>query len=98
MLFAVFFESIAVAWIYGKKILKVKARTCFAKMFSYCCFTGNKRFCADIKDMIGFVPGLYWQFCWKFAAPLFLLVRKVYSIVLLFKIIFSFTNRTSKTF
>ncbi|KAK6638197.1 hypothetical protein RUM44_008625 [Polyplax serrata] len=58
MLFAVFFESIAVAWIYG-----------------------NKRFCDDIKDMIGFLPGLYWQFCWKFAAPLFLLFIIVYGLM-----------------
>ncbi|EEB11191.1 tryptophan transporter, putative, partial [Pediculus humanus corporis] len=58
MLFAVLFESIAVAWIYG-----------------------NKRFCDDIKDMIGFVPGMYWQICWKFAAPVFLLFIIVYGLV-----------------
>lgn len=58
MLFAVFFESIAVAWIYG-----------------------NKRFCDDIKDMIGFYPGIYWQVCWKFAAPLFLLFIIVYGLM-----------------
>lgn len=58
MLFAVFFESIAVAWIYG-----------------------NKRFCDDIKDMIGFYPGIYWQICWKFAAPLFLLFIIVYGLM-----------------
>ncbi|CAG9759494.1 unnamed protein product [Ceutorhynchus assimilis] len=34
---------------------------------------GTRRFCDDIQDMIGFAPGLYWRFCWKFAAPLFLL-------------------------
>jgi len=34
---------------------------------------GTKRFCADIKDMIGFYPGKYWIYCWKFAAPLFLI-------------------------
>lgn len=35
---------------------------------------GTDRFCADIKDMIGFSPGVYWRVCWKFVAPLFLMV------------------------
>lgn len=58
MLFAVFFEAIAVSWIYG-----------------------TQRFCDDIKDMIGFSPGYYWIFCWKFAAPLFLLFIIVYGLL-----------------
>ncbi|CAH1187185.1 unnamed protein product [Phyllotreta striolata] len=58
MLFAVFFEAIAVSWIYG-----------------------TQRFCDDIKDMIGFAPGLYWRFCWKFAAPVFLLFIIVYGLL-----------------
>lgn len=41
-------------------------------------FTGTQRFCDDIKDMIGFAPGLYWRFCWRFAAPLFLMVSHLY--------------------
>lgn len=36
---------------------------------------GTDRFCADIKDMIRFRPGIYWRVCWKFVAPLFLMVR-----------------------
>lgn len=36
---------------------------------------GTDRFCADIKDMISFSPGIYWRVCWKFVAPLFLMVR-----------------------
>lgn len=35
---------------------------------------GAQRFCDDIKDMIGFAPGLYWRICWLFLAPLFLMV------------------------
>ncbi|KAK5644887.1 hypothetical protein RI129_006187 [Pyrocoelia pectoralis] len=58
MLFAVFFESIAVSWIYG-----------------------TQRFCDDIKDMIGFSPGIYWRFCWRFAAPLFLIFIIVYGLL-----------------
>ncbi|XP_018568681.1 sodium-dependent dopamine transporter [Anoplophora glabripennis] len=58
MLFAVFFEAIAVSWIYG-----------------------TQRFCDDIQDMIGFSPGYYWRFCWKFAAPVFLLFIIVYGLL-----------------
>lgn len=36
---------------------------------------GVEKFCADIKDMIGFTPGLYWRVCWKFVAPIFIIVR-----------------------
>lgn len=42
---------------------------------------GTKRFCADIKDMIGFTPGNYWIYCWKFAAPLFLIFIIVFGLV-----------------
>lgn len=42
---------------------------------------GTQRFCDDIKDMIGFAPGLYWRFCWRFAAPLFLMFIIVYGLL-----------------
>uniref|UniRef100_A0A1B0AB16 Transporter n=1 Tax=Glossina pallidipes TaxID=7398 RepID=A0A1B0AB16_GLOPL len=58
ILVAVFFEAIAVSWIYG-----------------------TNRFCEDIRDMIGFRPGKYWQVCWRFVAPIFLLFITVYGLV-----------------
>ncbi|CAH2086154.1 unnamed protein product [Euphydryas editha] len=58
MLVAVFFEAIAVSWIYG-----------------------TERFCEDIRDMIGFRPGLYWRICWRFAAPAFLLFITAYGLM-----------------
>ncbi|XKL68412.1 hypothetical protein PGB90_003903 [Kerria lacca] len=42
---------------------------------------GTQRFCDDIKDMMGFVPGIYWRFCWRFAAPLFLMFIIVYGLI-----------------
>ncbi|XP_052128941.1 sodium-dependent dopamine transporter [Frankliniella occidentalis] len=42
---------------------------------------GTQRFCDDIKDMIGFAPGLYWRVCWRFAAPIFLMFIIVYGLV-----------------
>ncbi|KAJ8984848.1 hypothetical protein NQ317_013049 [Molorchus minor] len=41
----------------------------------------TQRFCDDIQDMIGFSPGYYWRFCWKFAAPVFLLFIIVYGLL-----------------
>jgi solute carrier family 6 dopamine transporter-like protein 3 len=58
ILIAVFFEAIAVSWIYG-----------------------TQRFCDDIKDMIGFAPGIYWRVCWKFVAPIFLLFIMIYGLI-----------------
>lgn len=46
-----------------------------------CFFTGTERFCEDIRDMIGFRPGLYWRICWRFAAPAFLLFITVYGLL-----------------
>lgn len=42
---------------------------------------GTNRFCEDIKDMIGFAPGRYWVFCWKFAAPVFLIFIIVFGML-----------------
>ena len=42
--------------------------------------SGTQRFCDDIEDMIGFAPGIYWRFCWKFAAPVFLLFIIIYGL------------------
>ena len=36
---------------------------------------GIDRFCNDIRDMLGFTPGIYWRVCWQYVAPIFLLVR-----------------------
>uniref|UniRef100_A0A8W7P4X4 Transporter n=1 Tax=Anopheles coluzzii TaxID=1518534 RepID=A0A8W7P4X4_ANOCL len=41
----------------------------------------TERFCNDIKDMIGFAPGIYWRVCWKFVAPLFLLFIIIYGLI-----------------
>uniref|UniRef100_UPI00398EB07C solute carrier family 6 member 4a isoform X2 n=1 Tax=Pristiophorus japonicus TaxID=55135 RepID=UPI00398EB07C len=36
-------------------------------------FYGMKRFCRDVKEMLGFSPGWYWQICWVAISPIFLL-------------------------
>ncbi|XP_055320970.1 sodium-dependent dopamine transporter [Sitodiplosis mosellana] len=41
---------------------------------------GTNRFCDDIRDMVGFYPGIYWRICWKFVAPFFLLFIIVYGL------------------
>lgn len=42
---------------------------------------GVDRFCNDIKQMVGFSPGIYWRVCWKFVAPLFLLFIIIYGLI-----------------
>lgn len=42
---------------------------------------GLDRFCGDIKAMLGFEVGLWWRFCWKFCAPLFLMVIIIYGLM-----------------
>jgi len=42
---------------------------------------GVNRFCADIRDMIGFTPGVYWRICWKFIAPVFLVFIIAFGLV-----------------
>ncbi|CAG7711382.1 unnamed protein product [Allacma fusca] len=58
ILFAVFFEAIAVSWIYG-----------------------IDRFSSDIREMMGFYPGIYWRVCWKFVAPIFILFIIFYGLL-----------------
>ncbi|XP_053562117.1 sodium-dependent serotonin transporter [Bombina bombina] len=36
-------------------------------------FYGIKQFCKDIKEMLGFSPGWFWQVCWVAICPIFLL-------------------------
>ena len=37
-------------------------------------YLGLEQFCNDVEEMLGFRPGIYWRFCWKFVSPLFLFV------------------------
>lgn len=37
-------------------------------------FYGVDNFSADIEEMIGERPGIFWQICWKYISPVFLLV------------------------
>lgn len=40
---------------------------------------GNKRFCGDIKMMLGFEPGFYWRGMWLVVTPLAILVSSLIS-------------------
>ncbi|XP_054851861.1 sodium-dependent serotonin transporter-like [Eublepharis macularius] len=35
-------------------------------------FYGIQQFCSDVKSMLGFTPGIYWQVCWVAISPAFL--------------------------
>uniref|UniRef100_A0A670ZYE5 Transporter n=1 Tax=Pseudonaja textilis TaxID=8673 RepID=A0A670ZYE5_PSETE len=38
-------------------------------------FYGMQQFCSDVRAMLGFGPGLYWQVCWRVVSPATLAVR-----------------------
>lgn len=39
-------------------------------------FYGVDNFSADIEQMLGKKPSLYWRICWRYISPTFLFVRK----------------------
>ncbi|CAH8499759.1 unnamed protein product [Heterobilharzia americana] len=45
----------------------------FCECVALCWFYGTKRFCQDIQMMLGFKPGIFWQICWAYISPIFLL-------------------------
>lgn len=38
-------------------------------------FYGVDRFSADVEQMLGAKPGIFWRICWTYISPVFLLVR-----------------------
>lgn len=73
LLCSALFEAIAIAYCYGKSIAVLQRSRLFY-MSSF--FTGLEKFCVDIESMIGFRPNRYWQICWKYITPAFLVVIK----------------------
>ncbi|XP_070572803.1 sodium-dependent serotonin transporter-like [Ptychodera flava] len=44
-------------------------------------FYGAGRFAEEIKQMLGYKPGIFWRICWRFISPLFLLFIIIMTIV-----------------
>nr|CDJ84925.1 Sodium:neurotransmitter symporter domain containing protein [Haemonchus contortus] len=42
---------------------------------------GIKQFVRDLKEMLGFEPGIYWRICWMLLAPVFLLMMILSSFI-----------------
>ncbi|XP_035226015.1 sodium-dependent noradrenaline transporter-like, partial [Stegodyphus dumicola] len=42
---------------------------------------GLDRFCDNIQEMMGFIPGLFWRLCWKVISPFFLVAVIVSAII-----------------
>uniref|UniRef100_A0AC35FMM0 Uncharacterized protein n=1 Tax=Panagrolaimus sp. PS1159 TaxID=55785 RepID=A0AC35FMM0_9BILA len=58
--------------VYGTTWGLLIAVFCETMVISFC--YGIKQFCKDIKEMLGFSPGIYWRTCWAVAGPCFLLL------------------------
>ncbi|XP_064620284.1 sodium-dependent dopamine transporter-like isoform X2 [Lineus longissimus] len=43
---------------------------------------GLDRFSNDIDAMMGFRPGIYWRFCWKFIGPIFILFIMIFGLIM----------------
>ena len=86
LLTTVFFEAIAVSWIYGTKpiptiLLYLSDHNKYICMYIYLIvarlhvtYLGLTDFKRDINKMLGHTPNIYWRVCWKIVSPSFLFV------------------------
>lgn len=63
LMLAVFLECIAISWIYGAKFFY----TLLTRVGNS--ISGQKRICQDIREMLGFTPGIFWRVCWRWVSP-----------------------------
>lgn len=42
--------------------------------------SGANKFSLQIREMLGFMPGIFWRICWAYISPVFLFVRVFFSI------------------
>ncbi len=40
----------------------------------------TKRISKDIKEMLGYYPGMYWRVCWSFVCPAFVMCCSVFGL------------------
>lgn len=52
------------------------------EIVTFCYIYGVERILTDVKFMLGFTPGMYWQVCWKYLTPIFLIVLLIYDYVM----------------
>ena len=44
----------------------------FIEAVAVCWFYGSSKFSKQIKQMLGFTPGIFWRICWQYITPIFL--------------------------
>ncbi|XP_042899384.1 sodium-dependent serotonin transporter [Parasteatoda tepidariorum] len=45
----------------------------FVEAAAVCWLYGAERFSDQVKEMLGFKPGIFWRVCWKYISPIFIL-------------------------
>ncbi|KIH46186.1 Sodium:neurotransmitter symporter family protein [Ancylostoma duodenale] len=65
--------------VYGTTWGLLIAVFCEAMVIAY--IYGIKQFVRDLKEMLGFEPGIYWRICWTLLAPAFLLMMILSSFI-----------------
>lgn len=48
---------------------------CFFQTVALSWLFGVEKLCDCIEQMMGFRPNIFWRFCWKYSAPVSILVR-----------------------
>ncbi|XP_053214889.1 sodium-dependent serotonin transporter-like [Panonychus citri] len=53
----------------------------FIESVAICWFYGANRFSLQIKEMLGYMPGIFWRTCWTYISPIFLAVTLSFAII-----------------
>ncbi|GFT53414.1 sodium-dependent serotonin transporter [Nephila pilipes] len=53
----------------------------FVEAAAVCWIYGAERFSDQVKEMLGFRPGIFWRVCWKYISPIFILCIFIFAIV-----------------
>lgn len=54
------------------------------EMISVIFVYGHEKFTKDIEEMTGYKPGIYWQFTWRWLAPIIMICILVFSVISMF--------------
>ncbi|GFY50126.1 sodium-dependent serotonin transporter [Trichonephila inaurata madagascariensis] len=53
----------------------------FVEAAAVCWIYGAERFSDQVKEMLGYRPGIFWRVCWKYISPVFILCIFIFAIV-----------------
>lgn len=51
------------------------------EIYAFCYIYGVNKICKDVEFMLGYVPGIFWRWCWWLVTPLIMTSIVIYSFV-----------------